>query len=145
MTAKVTSIGKDEVIQAWWEHYRLDVEPDHHRGGRYFWAWSLVSDHVVGRRDPLAEGNVRDALVGVDPVDLLVDLAEPAPDVAGLAYLGAGPVEDYLLRHPAADIDRIDEQARRHERFRIALRCAWFDGELPADQARRLRRFGPPL
>jgi len=74
----------------------------------------------------------------------MVMLAKRAPDELALAYLGAGPVENYLAR-PDADIDAIDRTARRDPSFRTALRCAWFESRLSKPHAERLRRFGPPL
>ncbi len=77
-------------------------------------------------------------------VHLMVMLAKRAPDELALAYLGAGPVENYLAR-PDADIEAIDRGARRDPSFGMALRCAWFESSLSKPHAERLRRFGPPL
>jgi hypothetical protein len=75
---------------------------------------------------------------------LMVTLAKRAPDELALAYLGAGPVENYLAR-PDADIEAVDRAGRRDPSFRMALRCARFESSLCKRHARRLRRFGPPL
>ena len=78
-------------------------------------------------------------------VTLLVAIADGAPDDAALAYLGAGPIEN-LLRYCGSDIvfDRVEGWALRSETFRKALRCAWFDNDVPKPVAARLRAFGPP-
>jgi len=81
---------------------------------------------------------------GVDRIQMLIALADRAPGEKALAYLGAGPIENLLVYHEP-NIDLIDEAARQHQSFRTALRCAWFDARIPADDAQRLRRFGPPL
>lgn len=78
-------------------------------------------------------------------IELLCDLAAGAPDERALSYLGAGPVEDLLAKADSAVVDAVDAATRRDPRFRTALRCAWFDDHLDSDDARRLRRFGPPL
>ena len=77
-------------------------------------------------------------------VDLLTLIATRAPDpqAESLAYLGAGPVEDLLNDHAALFFDEIEAAARTNERFRYALRCAWFDDSIEPSLARRLRQFG---
>jgi predicted SnoaL-like aldol condensation-catalyzing enzyme len=122
----------DEVlISAYWRHYELAGSPD--RAERLtvddgFWAWEQVHQSVL------------DGRAGI--VDLLVELSDAAPNDRGLAYLGAGPIENLLVAHGSEVVDEIEERCRSNERFRIAVRCAWFD-ELPS--VARLRKFGPPL
>lgn len=82
--------------------------------------------------------------LGVDRVELLIALADCAPDQAAMAYLGAGPIENLLVYHEPS-IDVIDQAAQRSENFRNALRSAWFDDHIAPADAQRLRRFGPPL
>jgi hypothetical protein len=132
-------VDAEVAIDAYWHHYLLA-----HMGGSadrleaegYFWAYEWVEAAVAGK--------VKGEAPETDPIDLMVKLAKRAPDDMALAYLGAGPVENYLAR-PSADIDAVDRAARRDARFRTALRCAWFEHSLPSSDAERLRRFGPPL
>jgi hypothetical protein len=39
------------------------------------------------------------------------------------------------------DVARVEQTAQRSERFRHALACAWFEGDLPPQDAARLRRL----
>jgi len=79
-----------------------------------------------------------------EAVPLFEALSDAAPDEHALAYLGAGPVENAVISGSSVLIDRIEGAAERNERFRLALRCAWFDDQVPPDVQKRLRRFGPP-
>lgn len=150
MTARLGRVDLDRVIDAYWENYRRERE-DHLDADELQWAWEVVQSLAVGE-EPLpilavehetAAEQFSERYSG-DPVAMLLALADGAPDVAGLAYLGAGPLEDLLARGDP-DIDRVDEAARRDAKFCIALRCAWFDDQIAAADAARLRRFGPPV
>ena len=117
-----------ELVEAYWEQRRRansDDRDTRRTADELWWAWEAVEDRV--REDP---DNV---------VVLLVELADAAPD-DGLAYLGAGPVEN-LLRYSDSKVmfDRVEGWARRNDNFRKALGCAWFDDHVPVDVARRLR------
>jgi hypothetical protein len=145
-------VSPDELADAYWEHYRLrgsEQRDDRLRADAFFWAYEMVDALVkdLPRRDLdaiEARAPGRQLTDPIDRLDLIVLLADRAPDgVPPLSYLGAGPVEDYLQARP--NVARVDELARRSSRFRIALRCAWFDQELPPDDAARLRRHGDPL
>ena len=126
------------LVDAYWEYYRRTsggaTRPERLGADEFSWAWdeveSLIHDDEIAERQ-----------LGLHRVGLLIALAEGAPDQEALAYLGAGPVEE-LLRDHEPNIGSIDEAARQNERFRYALRCAWFDRDLPAADAERLRRFG---
>ncbi len=68
-----------------------------------------------------------------------------APSEHAFAFLGAGPIED-LLRVAHEDVfNDIEAGARQNAKFRSAIRFAWFEAHLPADQTVRFRQFGPPL
>ncbi len=132
-------MDQDRLIDGYWEHYRLassDARADRLQADEFFWAWETAQQLIVGRDAVSLEDG--------DRLALLTALAHRAPDEQALAYLGAGPIED-LLRRDGPPIALIDEHAQRNEKFRVALRCAWFDEDLPAADAERLRRFGPPL
>ena len=129
----------DEVVEGYWQHYLLSqsgARGDRLAAGDLFWAYESVEAAINGAVEP--------GLPVVAPVELMCKLAERAPDDKALVYLGAGPVEIYL-RLPNPDVDAVERAARRSERFRAALRSAWFDENLPGADAERLRRFGPPL
>jgi hypothetical protein len=98
---------------------------------RYVWALEAVEASV--HSDRAGE---------IDRLDLIVLLAEKAPDVRALAYLGAGPLDDYLAAEP--DIARVEGAATRSDAFRTALTMAWFESSLGQQDTARLRRFGDP-
>ena len=129
----------DEAIDAYWQHYLLSrsaVCAERRAAEHFSWAYEWV--------DAVASGKLEAEGPEIDSIDLMVMLAKRAPDEPALAYLGAGPVENYLAR-PDADVDAIDRAARRDASFRVALRCAWFESSLSKPHSARLRRFGPPL
>lgn len=121
----------DELVSAYWQQYQLstsDSREDRLRSDQYFWAWQEVD----ARMDDLAPA---------DAVALLVTLADAAPSDAALGYLGAGPVEDLFAYRAAEVVDEVDEAARTHARFRVALTAAWYE-KVPPEIVQRLRRFG---
>jgi len=123
-----------ELAAAYWEHHRRatsTVRADRLSQDDVLWAWEEIHERVLDHPEAV--------------VDLLVIIADAAPDDAALAYLGAGPVEELL--HPSvssAVVDRVEHAAVHSETFRKALRCAWFDGRVSPAIADRLRRFGDP-
>jgi hypothetical protein len=119
---------------AYWEHYRLSVSTDRGdrlQGDQWSWAWDRVNDLVSQSPE--------------EAVSVLVALADAAPDHMAISYLGAGPVEDLIVGNASPIvIDRIEGAARRHDRFRIAVRQAWFDDRVSESVRARLRAFGTP-
>jgi hypothetical protein len=121
------------IVAAYWDNYRLKYTvdpPDDDGAERAFWGWEAV--HAI--------------IEGPQAVAMLQALADAAPDdPRALAFLGADAIEDYLVRAPVApDIDAVVAAAERDEKFRTALRSAWFDQHLADPDAGRLRAFGPP-
>jgi hypothetical protein len=123
----------DRVVAAYWEHYRFSTSATR--------AERLASDERRWACDEVGHRVAEDA----DVLGLLVELADAAPDDSALAYLGAGPIEDFLVRHGASATDAVEAAAGRHPRFQTAVRCAWFYDKVPEEVVSRLRRFGPPL
>jgi hypothetical protein len=123
------STSRTELVEAFWRHYRLSQSTS--RSERLisedtYWAWEEV--------ERVAQKPESDAL------DLLVALADAAPDDQARCYLGAGPLEDFVLQHGTQLIDDIDEAARRNDHFRIALGCVWFGTSVDRSVEERLRR-----
>lgn len=57
---------------------------------------------------------------------LLKELVRSAPDDDALAYLGAGPVEDFVSQEVGTRFEeRISEQLASDRRFRVAFSSAW--------------------
>jgi hypothetical protein len=55
-----------------------------------------------------------------------------------LAYVAAGPLEDLLVRHPYAFIDRIESLARIDAHFRRAVSGVWGWNSIPSEIRTRL-------
>jgi hypothetical protein len=81
-----------------------------------FWAWEYVRE-VCGSGDRAA-------------LDRLVDLADSASNDEQLAYLGAGPVEDFVSGFGGLLIDDIEEAASTSPSFLRALR-GMYPTEIP--------------
>lgn len=69
---------------------------------------------------------------------LLVRLSDLVTTRELVQIFGAGPLEDFIRSHAPQYIDRIEEQASTHRRFRDALRIAWLPS---ATDAISLRLF----
>jgi len=135
---RLLTMERDQIVKAYWQHYRwaFSADADRQKAEQSVWAWEAVRQLIVGdAAEPINDS---------ERLALLIALADAATDAAALGYLGAGPIEE-LLGRDEPPIDLVDTAARQNEKFRTALRCAWFDEHLPAAQAQRLRRFGPPL
>jgi hypothetical protein len=55
-----------------------------------------------------------------------------------LAYVVAGPLENLLVRHPHAFIDRVEVLARQDSHFRRAVSGVWGWNSVPAEIRQRL-------
>ncbi len=117
---------------AYWRHYVLAFRGDRQQ--------RLAAQELDWAEDEVHEA-LRDAQTAVE---LLVRLAEAAPDEAALAYLGAGPIEELLDSSAGDVVDGVEEAANRSAPFRYALRCAWFDSAVSPAVRDRLRTFGTP-
>jgi len=122
------------LADGYWEHYRRTTSTSRAvrlSAGDTRWAWDEVEDRV--RSEP-------EAMIAI-----LVAIADAAPDDDALAYLGAGPVEDLIVRSGSdIVIDRIEGAARRSDNFRKAVCCAWFDDDTSGTVRDRLRELGEP-
>lgn len=58
-----------------------------------------------------------------------------------LAYVAAGPLEDLLVRHPQAFIERIETLAQNDAHFRRAVSGVWGWTRIPADIRERIERL----
>jgi hypothetical protein len=103
----------ERVVESWFVHQET------------FWAWERVHDFVDN--DPELAWRV------------VMLLAENAPSDDILEFIAAGPLEDLLRKHGEHFVDRVEEWARRDDRFRECLGGVWLSrGELPADVEQRL-------
>jgi hypothetical protein len=90
-----------------------------------FWAWQRVEEIIWTNPDHA----------------WLITLAliAEAPNEMCLAYVAAGPLEDLLDRHGQVVIDRVELQARRDSKFRLALSNVWGQSNATGDVFGRVR------
>jgi hypothetical protein len=55
-----------------------------------------------------------------------------------LAYVAAGPLENLLVHHPHAFIDRVESLAKQDAHFRRALSGVWGWNSIPEDIRKRI-------
>jgi hypothetical protein len=129
-------VSPEQLADAYWAHYGLSTSKERSerlRAQELRWADEAVEAIVRTQHEQ------ETARLG-----LLILLADRSPGTTqALAYLGAGPVEQYLETEP--DLPAVERAAGKSERFRTAVRCAWFDKKLAPEDAARLRALGDPL
>jgi hypothetical protein len=103
----------DEIAEAYLRYFAAKRNED-------AWAFKQV-DEMVGR-DP--DGGWSITL-------LLVNQASSNEE---LAYVAAGPLENLLKKHGLAVMDRIEEEACRNDRLRLALSGIWLRHDDPMRQ-----------
>jgi len=116
----------------------------------------LAHAHTVSHRLSRGEGSVwacdaLDALVKNDPDaawPLIVEIVNDAADDPTLAYIAAGPLEELIVLHSSAVIDRIESTAATNGQLRRALGGVWVQGNVPSQVFERLAALTkrePPL
>lgn len=128
-----------DLVAGWWKYQRLAS------GGR-------------AERKALEMGEPSGAIAAADAVDervrlggaqalmLMSALLHGAVTDDDLALLGAGPLEDLLVRDGTALVDEVDEFARRDPRFARAITAVcWSAADAGPEVTRRLRRLIPAL
>lgn len=114
-------LGRDLVVSTWLRHMAEGANSD-----RDFWPFFLVKE--------LIERNPEEAWTTI------VQMIETA-SLREASHLGAGFLEDLLGGRLGDEwIDRIEEQARRSEKFRAALAALWIDGDVAPDTFLRIER-----
>jgi hypothetical protein len=94
---------------------------------RHWWAFVRMDEFL--RDDPAGAFAI---------LETIIDQAQSGEL---LGDVGAGPLEDFVRKHGAVFIDRIEEHATRDRRWREALSGVWIpDGDDPLTQ--RLERIG---
>ena len=123
----------DAFVEEYFAHYRA-VSGDSRQERLFFEAHDLVCP--VWRFDAVVLSGSDTELEAAWP--MLLVLIERAPDDAALAYVAAGPLEDFVRTHHDGFGTRILDEARRNARFRLALRGVWGWEELPQPFRNRL-------
>jgi hypothetical protein len=118
---KTKEHDSEAILQAWIDYAaRADADDDEH-----FWACELVDDLV--RSDPEAAW------------PLILELVRRSQSDDLLANVAAGPLEDLLVRHGEAFIERVERQAQADRRFRKCLRGVWGWSAIPKDVQARIQ------
>jgi hypothetical protein len=128
-----------DLASAWWKYQRLA------RGGR-------------AERKALEMGEPADAVAAARAVYELVDqgggqavalvsaLVDGAETDDDLGRVGAGPLEDLLVRHGASLVDELDDLARRDPRFAQAMSGVWWSAATAGPEVTaKLGRWIPTL
>ena len=135
MTNPMSNVSvSTELVAAYWRHHQLVFSEDLNDragAGDWFWAWEDVDQAAL------------DASPGI--VELLVALANAAPNDQALAYLGAGPLKDLVRQHGAKFVDAIDQSAHASQSFQFALGCVWYATDVDQEIVTRLQSLRPPL
>jgi len=97
-------LGREFVVDTLIKYYTGHLDFD-------FWAWETVMDLVKN--------------APVEAWPLILDLVEKAPDDKVLGVIAAGEIEDFIMAHAPAFIDRIEAEARSNGRFKEALAGVW--------------------
>lgn len=96
--------------------------PEYRKSAEYDEAYNFVMD--------------LDDLVRSDPDrawSLILGLIDQAPTQLILAIVAAGPLEDLLVLHGTAVIERVEIQARQTPKFRKCLRAVWGENRMEED------------
>jgi len=121
----------DELAAAYFAHYRL-LTRSHDRyaaaSDEYLWAWDTV--------EKLVTHDAEQAWL------LVLRLVAAAPDENALAYVTAGPIENFLRLHAEAFAPAIISEAGRNPALRTALTGA-ITPEGPAGDAIRAASLSP--
>jgi hypothetical protein len=67
----------------------------------------------------------RDANQGLQLIVVILDGIDPQPTSSLFQVLAAGPLEDLLVHHGPAVIDRVEQLARDDSRFNLLLGGVW--------------------
>lgn len=121
-----------DLVAGWWAYQRLA------QGGREDRKRLALGEPLDVCSDWEAARERIDA-GGMDAVEIVVALVDAAPDAAGVALVGAGPLEDLVHEHGGALVAEIERLAGQHAGFRQALRSVWLSpGALDPEVAQRL-------
>lgn len=88
--------------------------------------------------------------------ELILRILEMDRSETILAAIGAGPLEDLMVQHGGAFIDKVERLAAKSPAFKAAMKHAWFEdgdtpvfgkffaiaGVAPPSPSNRMRRFG---
>jgi hypothetical protein len=70
----------------------------------------------------------------------ILALVACAPDEEAIGYVGAGPLEDFLIAHGQAFIDRVEATAISDARFAACLATVWGSNSIDSGVYARISR-----
>jgi hypothetical protein len=127
-----------DVADAYWRRYSYLPDPPRELD----WAFDYV--HAVGRGGGLILGSIdgqnRRTRPNLDALTLFDELATRAPDDDALAFLGAGPLENYLLSD-SYDFERLAVAVGGNPRLAQAFGAAYLPTDFP-ERVVQLRTIG---
>ncbi len=94
-----------------------------------FWAFAALS--VLCEENPERCWDLIEEIRNLDGSDIM------------LANLAAGPLEELLVRHGAAMIERVEQRAREDARYRRLLGAMW-QNDIPVELWQRVKRVAGP-
>jgi hypothetical protein len=94
----------NEIADAYLRYHARKQEADR-------WAWEKVED--------LIEHDLDEAW------RIICALVSKASSDEALAYVAAGPLENLLVRHGPAVIDKVEDESRNNSRLQLALSGVW--------------------
>jgi hypothetical protein len=128
----MNEMERQALVAAYWHHFvSAHVQNDQAEGDRWLWAWEAVD----------ATGLDGEA----SAVELMLALAEACHSSQGLAYLGAGPVEDLVKHGDEALLEHLLGAAERSGRLRRALATISINDKSKSKRLRQFFRDHPPL
>ena len=112
----------DELIRAYLVYGHTESEQD-------FWAWEAVTEMVA--KEPASAW------------PLLLGLITAAPNETDLAYVAAGPLEEFLIDHGTAYLPQI-LIAAKSPKFLKALRGVWGKSRMAPEVRRAIESIFKP-
>jgi len=113
-----------DLIEAWINYHSLDMDSKDRE--RLFWAWEDFNATIHKNPD--------------QALKLILEVLDRNQSPQILANLAAGPLEDLLVFHGSAIIDRVEKLARQAPMFRKLLGGVW-KNDIENDVWLRLEKF----
>jgi hypothetical protein len=84
-----------------------------------------INEDIAGDNEPADDLVRADPDAGLAVILLILERIDPVPTADLFQVLAAGPLEELLVHHGPAIIDRVEQQARDDPRFNLLLGGVW--------------------